>query len=182
MTGCWQHTTSDWCLVHRAYVILNYIIFYLFLCYLFFRVCRFQPNVRNFWVEDLIVWLVQALVFFVPPGAVEEETVHVATISRRLTDIKMFLPFTYYRKFEQQGIDWLFVFSGEVLQYTGKERLSEEETWNPEIRWSTLIDPFLHEFKPLNEIVDPAAQRFQARIGRSMPNIRNLVVEQTIEY
>lgn len=94
----------------------------------------------------------------------------------------MFLPFTYYREFEQQSVDWLFVFSGKVLEYTGKERLSEEEAWNPEIRWSTFVDPLLHKFEPLNKIIDPAAQRFQARIGRSMPNIRNFVIEQTIEH
>jgi hypothetical protein len=71
--------------------------------------------------------------------------------------------------------------SGVVLQDTCQERLSEEEPWDPEIRRSTLIDPFLHKFQPFDKVIDIASQRFETGVWHFEEQVRNLVVEQTIE-
>jgi len=45
--------------------------------------------------------------------------------------------------------------SSVVLEGSGKERLSEVEPRYPEIGRSSFNDPFLHEDKSVDQIVDP---------------------------
>ena len=67
--------------------------------------------------------------------------------------------------------------SGIILKHTCQERLSEEETRNPEIRRSSFVNPFLHKFQSLNKIVYIASQRFKTGIWYFKEQIWHFVIE-----
>ena len=71
--------------------------------------------------------------------------------------------------------------SGVILEHTCQERLCEEEPRDPEIGRSPLVNPFLHELQPFNQIVDIASERFEAGVRHFEEQIWNLVVEETVE-
>lgn len=80
-----------------------------------------------------------------------------------------------------KSVDRFFVFPSIVLKNTSQERLGEEESRNPEVWWSTLINPFLHEFESFNEIIDPTTKWFQAGICIRVPDFRDFIIEHAVE-
>lgn len=68
------------------------------------------------------------------------------------------------------------------MEGSSEERLCEEKSRNPEVRRSTIINPFLHELESLNEVIDPASKRFQRWIRYLVPDLWDFVVKQAIEH
>ena len=175
MSSCWQHTPSNWCLIHGADIIL-------FLCDLFFVVCWSKPDIWHFRVKDFVVGFVQTLKLIVPTSTIKIQSVDIASVCWRLAYVEILGSFTNHIKFKVKSVDWQFVFSGKVLKNTCQEGLSEKETRYPEIWRSTCINPFLHEFQSLNKIINPASQWLQARIWNFMPNIRHFIIVYAIKH
>jgi len=71
------------------------------------------------------------------------------------------------------------VLSSEILLGTSEERLSEEETREPEVGGSSIIDPGLHKLKSLEEVKDPGCKWLERWISSCVPNLWHNVVEQT---
>jgi hypothetical protein len=70
------------------------------------------------------------------------------------------------------------VLSSEVLLCTSEERLGEEESREPEVGWSSIIDPGLHEPKSFEEVKNPGCKWLERWISSCVPNLWHNVVEQ----
>jgi len=58
-------------------------------------------------------------------------------------------------KIETKLIDGNFIFSGMVLQLGSEESLNKIESPKPISNWLSVFNPFNHEFKSFQQIIDP---------------------------
>jgi hypothetical protein len=147
VAGCGEHTATGRGLVYGTFVVL--VVGQLA------RMRRPEEDVWTLGVKDLRLALVQHHVVVVPSAALQEETVDIGTIL--WLQIWRFL-----QKLEVVGdlIDGDGITTGEVLQDTSQETLSEEETRNPEDCGIADVDPTLEEGESGLEIKDIGAEWF----------------------
>jgi len=137
---------------------------------------RQNPNTLHGGEEHSRLRFLDGLLLLVPSGAFHEKTMDVDTIFWRFAEVILLL----IRDDDEVELDVINgddVLSGKVLSSTCQEGLGEEETREPEVLWSTIIDPALHEAEPLKEIKDPGSKWLQRWVSSLVPNVWNLVVK-----
>ena len=146
VTCCGKRTCTSWSFVNRALIAVATLDFW--------HIHRFEPHVRHLGVQNLRMWFGKDVLFAAPSTAFKEKTVNIGSVLCTSLEI-ILLGVTHNLEVEVYLIDWDNIFSGIVLLTAGQEALSEEETWNPECLWNTVINPILHEFESLNEVKNP---------------------------
>mmetsp|Transcript_2529 Transcript_2529/g.7187 ORF Transcript_2529/g.7187 Transcript_2529/m.7187 type:complete len:237 (-) Transcript_2529:120-830(-) len=112
----------------------------------------------------------------VPPRALKEETVDIATVLRLLCDgqrislLHLIVP--------RDGVDGDDVLASVVLHRACEEGLREEKAGDPEGGRSTVGDPVLEEANACLQVHNPSRQRLEVGVGLLGPHGRHLVVEE----
>jgi len=100
----------------------------------------------HFSVKDFRALFIKQLVFFIPFGSFNVESVEVASIVGRFGDIVFLAIFGDRLVVESQRIDRNLVFTGEILFHTSKETVCEIEPRYPKTTGSAVINPVLEHF------------------------------------
>lgn len=79
-------------------------------------------------------------------------------------------------------IDGDLVLSGVILSHTGKERVSEMETRDPEDWWGTVINPVLILIESLHQVDSEGRKRLEGVVRPFLPGRRHNVIVETIGY
>lgn len=82
---------------------------------------------------------------------------HVTPVFWSFAEIVVFAALRDNKEVECKCIDWVFILSSVILKNTRQEGLGKEESRDPVVWRSAILDPFLHELESLNEIIYPAA-------------------------
>jgi len=171
MTSRGQNTSSVESLVDRTSVAMVEHDFSLF--------ARFEPQVWHRCEQLFRCWFLQHVDVRIPSATFKIQTINVSTISRSNFWI-LFVLLTENFKVEVQLINSNHILSSVVLLKTSQERLSKEETRDPEDLRSAVINPLLEEIKSFNEVYDVTSQRFEWRIRTFHPSSWNSVIENRV--
>lgn len=105
-----------------------------------------QVHVTHFSVKHFRFLFIKQLVFFIPLGSFNVESVEEAAIFGRFGNIVFLAIFGDRLVIESQRIDRDLVFPGEVLFHTSKETVCKIEPRYPETTGSSVINPVLEHF------------------------------------
>ena len=170
MTCCRQSTCSSCLFVNWAAVRMTVVN----ICLL----CWNDVDALHLCEQNLWHRLFKRFFSLVPSATFNEETPDVHTIFWSFIEVGCCLIWNDLEVIVKK-IDSYDVLSGIVLLCTSEEWLSEEETRDPEVRWSSIIDPWLHELQSLKEIEDPWSQWLKGWVSSCMPNLWNCVGDET---
>lgn len=119
------------------------------------------------------------LLLATPAATFQEESVNVSTVFGSTLNV-VFGGVAHDLEVEIDLIDSNDVLTSVVLLHTSEERLSEEETGDPEGLRCAVVNPILEELKPLDEVKHPRSEWLQRRVSFLGPETRYLVIEETV--
>lgn len=141
----------------------------------------YKPNNWHFSVELFRIRVVKKMSNAVPTSSLHKHTIDVATILWFFSDFTEWI-FVNYLEVKLEFINGDNMFSSIVLKCGSEESLWEEESWNPECRWRSIIDPLSKEGNTFQKLTHPWGQRLQWKETFISPDSGNLVVEETCTH
>jgi hypothetical protein len=171
VTGGGEGTSSVQCLVQWARVAvregdLNCL-------------ARFEVDIGHLCEQHLGVRLAQHVHIIVPTTSFQVKAMHVRPIVRRHPRvITILLREDLVVKFNLVDSDDKL--TRIVLFNASQERLSEEETGNPEARGCSVVNPVLDKLESLNKVHHVGGKGLQGRVTALHPHGRDSVVEKTV--
>mmetsp|Transcript_47603 Transcript_47603/g.103615 ORF Transcript_47603/g.103615 Transcript_47603/m.103615 type:complete len:273 (+) Transcript_47603:380-1198(+) len=150
----------------------------------------FHPDYGDFLEQDFGEGLVDTTSFLVPTSSLDEQSVHITSLLRRLEIILPHAGVNTRQRFRalhvvvpDDFVDWHFELTCHVLFDTGQERLREEETGNPKHNRWPFINPFSHELQSGEEISNIPTEGLQRGIRWGLPpQLRHLVVQESVPH
>lgn len=135
-----------------------------------------QPNVRHHCEQLLGGRLGKLIDFCVPSATLQEQTVDIHSILWCNFLVKLVL-FGEDLEVDLDLINWDDILPGVVLLHTCQERLSKEETGDPEALWRSFINPLLHEDQTFNKVHNVRGQWLKRWVRTLHPGCRGPVVK-----
>lgn len=115
-----------------------------------------------------------------PAAPLEEESIYIASKLRLFLNLRWSCKAVKQTKLEVQLINSNSFLSSIVLQASSHEGLREEEATHPKNLGSSAIDPLIKEFDTSDEILNPAAKRFQTQKTFICPKLAHLVIKYAV--
>mmetsp|Transcript_45985 Transcript_45985/g.114330 ORF Transcript_45985/g.114330 Transcript_45985/m.114330 type:complete len:251 (+) Transcript_45985:1345-2097(+) len=162
MTSCGERAGPPGSLVDGAWVHISGLV-------LVVGIDGFEPHHGHIAEQHLGRRLANHLLVVIPLGPIHEQTIHIATRLRLLLQHILGLTSVQYGVVINELVDGHACGAGVVLQSAGEERLREEESRYPIIRWRALVNPLLHEVQTGEEVPHPRAERLQRRVCNLAP-------------